>query len=174
MSKQVIIGAIAGAVAVTALGAFGYQKFAQPDFAEVVAVTPTTKTVRVPREACHDEVVTKKREVKDEHQIAGTVIGAVVGGVVGNQIGDGSGKDIARIGGAAAGGYAGNRIQKGMQDRNTYQETQRVCKTAYDTRKEPTGYDVKYVLDGKEETVHLTYDPGKQIPVENGQLVLTK
>ena len=172
MSKQVIIGVIAGAIAVTAAGAFGYQKLAQPDFAEVVAVTPTTKTVRVPREECHDEVVTHKREVKDQHQIAGTVIGAVVGGVVGNQIGDGRGKDIARVGGAAAGGYAGNRIQKGMQERNTYQETQRVCKTVHDTRKENTGYDVKYLLDDKEQTVHLSYDPGKQIPVENGELVI--
>jgi len=172
MSKQVIIGVIVGAVAVTAAGAFGYQKLAGPEFAEVVAVMPTTKTVRVPREECHDEVVTRKKEVKDEHQIAGTVIGAVVGGVIGNQIGDGRGKDIARVGGAAAGGYAGNRIQKGMQDRNTSQETQRVCKTVHDTRKENTGYDVTYRLEGKEQKVHLTYDPGRQIPVEDGQLVL--
>lgn len=172
MNKQVIVGIIAGAVAVTAIGAFGYQKLNQPDFASVTAVKPTTKTVSVPREECHDEVVTHTRAAKDTHQVAGTIVGAVVGGVIGNQIGSGRGKDVARIGGAAAGGYAGNRIQKGIQERNTYQETRRVCKTEHDTHEEHTGFDVTYQLDGQEHKVHLTYDPGQRIPVENGQLVI--
>jgi uncharacterized protein YcfJ len=174
LNKQILVGVIAGAVAVTALGAFGYQKLDQRDFATVTAVKPTTKTVSVPREECHDEVVTQTRPVKDTHQIAGTVVGAVVGGVIGNQIGDGRGKDVARVGGAAAGGYAGNRIQKGIQERNTYEESRRVCNTVNDTHQEKTGYDVTYRLDEQEKTIHMTYDPGQQIPVENGQLVIRK
>ena len=174
MNKQTIVGIIAGAVAVTAIGAFGYQKLDQPDFAAVTAVKPTTKTVSVPREECHDEVVTHTRAAKDTHQIAGTIVGAVVGGVIGHQIGDGRGRDVAKIGGAAAGGYAGNRIQKGMQERDTYQESRRVCKTEHDSHEEKTGYDVTYRLDGQEHAIHLDYDPGLQIPVENGQLVIRK
>jgi len=174
MSKQFIVGALAGVVAVTALGALGYQKLSRDEFATVTSVKATSKTVSVPREECHDETVTRTRQAKDTHQIAGTVLGAVVGGVIGNQIGSGTGKDIARVGGAAAGGYAGNRIQKGMQDRNTYEETKRVCKTEHDTHQQPTGYDVIYRLDGEEHSVHLDYDPGQQIPVADGQLVLRK
>lgn len=174
MNKQILVGVIAGAVAVTALGAFGYQKLDREEFATVTAVKPTTKTVSVPREECHDEVVTRTRAAKDTHQIAGTVVGAVIGGVIGNQIGDGRGRTVAKIGGAAAGGYAGNRIQKGMQDRDTYEESHRVCKTAHDSHVEKTGYDVTYRLEGKEQVIHLDYDPGQQIPVENGQLVVRK
>ncbi|MET0497006.1 MAG: hypothetical protein ABW106_01910, partial [Steroidobacteraceae bacterium] len=72
----------------------------------------------------------------------------------------------------AAGGYAGNRVQQGMQERNTYQESQRVCKTVHDSHQEKTGYDVTYQLNGQASTIHMTYDPGTQIPVENGQLVI--
>jgi uncharacterized protein YcfJ len=172
MNKQVVAGAIVGALAVTAIAAFGYQKLDQADYAVVSDVKPTTKTVRVPREECHDEMVTLQRETKDPHRITGTVLGAVVGGVIGNQIGDGRGKDVAKVGGAAAGAYAGNKIQDGMQERDTYQESRRTCKTVHDSREEKTGYDVTYRLDGQERTVHMDHDPGRQIPVENGQLVL--
>lgn len=116
MNKQLIIGGVVGALAITAVAAFaGYR-------------TLETKTASAPREVCHDELVTVTRPTKDPNQIAGTVAGAVVGGVLGNQIGSGDGKKLATAGGAIAGGYAGNQIQEGMQERNTYQELQRVCK----------------------------------------------
>ena len=38
--------------------------------------------------------------------------GAVVGGVLGNQIGGGTGKTLATIGGAAAGGYVGEKMEQ--------------------------------------------------------------
>jgi len=172
MNKQVIVGGILGAVAVTAIGAFGYNKIDRAEYAAVTDVNATTKTVRVPREECHDEMVTRTRESKDPHNITGTVVGAVIGGVLGNQVGGGRGKDIAKVGGAAAGGYAGNRVQQGMQERNTYQESQRICKTVHDSHQEKTGYDVTYQLDGQTHKIHMSYDPGTQIPVENGQLVI--
>ncbi|HET9646504.1 MAG TPA: glycine zipper 2TM domain-containing protein [Burkholderiaceae bacterium] len=43
---------------------------------------------------------------------AGTVLGAVIGGVLGNQVGSGSGRTAATIGGAAAGGFAGHKIEE--------------------------------------------------------------
>ena len=86
----------------------------------------------VAREECHDEVTTHTRKAKDKDQIAGTAVGAVIGGVLGNQIGGGNGKKLATVGGAVAGGYAGNKIQENNQEKNTYQETKRVCKTVYD------------------------------------------
>ena len=86
----------------------------------------------VAREECHDEVTTHTVEPKDKHQIAGTAVGAVIGGVLGNQFGGGDGKKLATVGGAVAGGYAGNKIQENNQEKRTYQETKRVCRTVYD------------------------------------------
>jgi uncharacterized protein YcfJ len=35
------------------------------------------------------------------------------------------------------------------------------------------GYDVTYRLQDKEGTVRMSFNPGKQIPVRDGQLVLS-
>jgi len=112
--------------------------------------------------------------VKDPKRVTGAVVGAVLGGVVGNQIGDGDGQKLATVAGAAAGGYAGSKIQKRMQDGNTYQTTEQRCRTVYDTSEKPDGYDVRYKLGGEEGTVHLVHHPGKRIPVKDGELVLSK
>ena len=175
MNQQLVIGGIAGALAVTAIGAVaGYRMLDSANYAEVITAKPVTRTVSTPRESCRDELVTVTRPTKDPNQIAGSVVGAVIGGVLGNQIGDGKGKKLATVGGAVGGGYAGNKVQEGMQDRNTYQETQRKCQTVRDSHQEQAGYDVTYRLDGREDKVHMDYDPGRRIAVENGVLVLTK
>lgn len=173
MNKQLVIGSVVGALAVTAIGAVaGYQALDRGSYADVLAVKPSMKTVSVPREECRDEIVTLTRSTGDPNQIAGTVVGAVIGGVLGNQIGGGSGKKLATVGGTVAGGYAGNKVQEGMQERNTYQESQRTCHTVQDKRQEQSGYDVRYRLDGQEQTIHMAYDPGNRIAVENGALVI--
>lgn len=175
MNQQLFIGSIAGALAVTAIGAVaGYRMLDDSNYAEVVSVRPATRTVSVPRESCSDELVTRTRPVKDPKQITGTVVGAVIGGVLGSKVGGGDGKKLATVGGAVGGGYAGNKVQEGMQERNTYQETQRKCRTVRDSHQEPAGYDVTYKLDGREQSVHMDHDPGNRIPVENGVLVLTR
>lgn len=57
-----------------------------------------------------DSVTSEKR--KGEGGVVGKIGGAVVGGVLGHQVGGGTGKTLATIGGAAAGAYAGNEVQK--------------------------------------------------------------
>jgi uncharacterized protein YcfJ len=141
--------------------------------AKVLEAKAVTHDVKTPREECSDQAVTAKKPVKDDHRITGTVLGAVAGAVVGHQIGHGTGQDIATVAGAAGGGYAGNRVQKNIQDKNTVQTTERVCNTVYDSHSEETGsYRVRYELNGKEGTVTMDHDPGSSIPVKNGQLVL--
>jgi len=173
MNKQLLIGGIIGAVAVTAIGAVaGYRMLDSANYADVISVKPIMKTVSVPREVCRDQIVEVTNPTKDPKQITGTVAGAVIGGVLGNQVGGGTGKTAATVAGAAAGGYAGNKIQENMQEGNTHQESQRVCDTVQDSREEQQGYDVTYRLDGQERMVHMDHDPGSKIAVENGQLVL--
>jgi uncharacterized protein YcfJ len=174
MSKQFVVGSVIGAAAVTAIGVFAGYQILDPDadeYARVISAEPVTHTVSEPRQVCRDEVVDVKKPVKDEHQIAGTVAGAVIGGVLGNQVGDGSGQDIATVGGAVAGGYAGNKIQEKIQDGNTEQQLQQTCETVYDTRDVQDGYEVTYELDGQEHVIHMDYDPGRRIALEDGRPV---
>ena len=139
--------------------------------AEVVSSKALLKTVRTPRQDCHDEQVTHTRQPKDTNRLAGTGLGAVVGGLLGHQVGGGSGKVLATVAGAAAGGYAGNKIEQKVQAGNTYTATEQRCVTAYDTTEVPNGYEVTYLLDGKQHHVHLDHEPGKTLPVKDGHIV---
>ena len=160
MNKSLLIGTVLGAVGVTAGGAVATYSLVDraPQYAEVLAVQPVKETIKNPRQVCKDVAVTHQRPVKDQHQIAGTAIGAIAGGLLGNQIG---------------GGYAGNKGQEGMQERDTYTTTETRCSTVNDTSEKVVGYDVKYLLDGKAGQVRMDRDPGSQIPVDkSGRLVL--
>ena len=175
MNKSMLVGAVLGAVGVTAGGAVATYSLVKsgPEYAQVLAVEPVKTQIKTPREVCKDVTVTRQKPVQDQHQIAGTVLGAVAGGLLGNQIGGGTGKKIATVAGAAGGGYAGNKIQEGMQERDTYTTTQTRCNTVNDISDKVVGYDVRYMLDGKEGKVRMVRDPGNQIPVsKEGQLIL--
>jgi len=174
MNKSLVTGLVIGAVvAVGATAVAGLKMMHKaPEYAEVIKVTPLTKTIHTPRQDCHDETVTHQAPVKDQHQVIGTVAGALIGGVVGHQIGGGTGRQIATVAGAAGGGYAGNRIQKNMQDKDTYTTTEQKCATVDDTSQRRTGYEVRYRLNGKESSVKMDHDPGDRIPVRDGQLIL--
>lgn len=52
------------------------------------------------------------REKEGEPSAAGLIAGGIGGALLGRQIGGGSGRDLATIGGAAAGAYAGREIEK--------------------------------------------------------------
>ncbi|HKD54924.1 MAG TPA: glycine zipper 2TM domain-containing protein [Steroidobacteraceae bacterium] len=174
MNKSLVMGLVAGAVVAAGAGAVaGLKLMKGPEYAEVLKVTPLTRTVHTPRQDCHNETVTHQGPVKDQHQIIGSVAGAVIGGVIGHQIGGGRGRDLATVAGAAGGGYAGNRIQKNLQDRDTTTTTEQKCTTVYDTSEKRIGYEVHYRLGKKEGTVKMDHDPGDRIPVRNGELALT-
>jgi uncharacterized protein YcfJ len=172
MNKSLITGLVVGAVVATAGGAVAaYKTLSGPEYAQVVDVKAVTKTVKTPRQECHDEQVVQKAPTRDAHQVTGSVLGAVLGGVIGHQIGGGSGKKIATVAGAAAGGYAGNRVQKRMQDNNTVTTTHAVCRTVYDSHQENIGYDVRYQLGDKQGMTRMDHHPGDRIPVQDGKLV---
>ena len=173
MNKSLAVGLVIGSVAALSAGAFAsYRMVAPPKGVEVVSAKALTRTVKTPRQDCHDEQVTHTKQPKDQERLAGTGIGAVVGGLLGNRVGGGSGKVLATVAGAAAGGYAGNKIEQKMQQGNTYTTTEQRCVTAYDSREEPAGYDVVYLQDGKHHHVHMDHDPGKELPLKDGQVVL--
>ena len=174
MNKSLLIGLAVGTAVAVGAGAVAGLKVMNkgPQYAQVVQVTPLTRTIRTPRHDCHNETEVHQRPARDTHQVFGTVAGAVVGGLLGHYVGGGSGRAIATGVGAAAGGYAGNRIENRVQRGNTYTTSERKCVTVYDRSVEPEGYEVHYRLGDKEGTVRMDHDPGQRIPVEHGQLVL--
>ena len=173
MNQSLITGLVVGGVAVTAASAFaGYQALNDRQSAEVLNVEQLTRSVKTARQVCSDVVVSHEVASRDPKRVTGSLIGAVAGGVLGNQIGDGSGQTVATVAGAAAGGYAGSKIQKHMQDGTTTRSIEQRCRTVYDSVDKADGYNVRYRLDGEVRTVKLDYDPGRNIPVEDGLLVL--
>lgn len=175
MDRSLLTGLVIGAAVAVGAGAVAGLKLMNqgPQYAEVLKVTPVVRTIRTPRQECHDEQVTRQAPVKDEHQVIGTIAGAVIGGVLGHQVGGGSGRDLATVAGAAGGGYAGNRIQKNLQDRDTVTATEQKCETVYDSSEKTTGYHVRYRLNGKEASVQMDRDPGPRIPLRDGRLDLS-
>lgn len=176
MDGSMVKGALVGGVAMVVLaagGVTGYQAMTKPKFAEVLSVKEAKETVVTPREVCEDVQVQKQAPVQDQHRIAGKVIGGVAGGLLGSTIGGGTGKTVATVAGAAAGAYAGNEVQKGMQQKDVVTTTEKRCRMVEDKSEKLVGYDVTYRLEGKEGRIRTSFDPGKQIPVKDGQLVLT-
>ncbi|MFA7279911.1 MAG: glycine zipper 2TM domain-containing protein [Sterolibacterium sp.] len=174
MNRSNIIGAVVGAGAVLSIGAIaGYQTFKEPAYAEVVHVSPVHKNVMTSENVCNEVSVVHKAPVQDENRIAGTVMGGVLGGLLGNQVGKGVGNNLATVAGAAGGAYAGNRVQKGMQDKDTSTSTEQRCHIVKKSHDTIVGYNVRYRLDGREDTVRMEQPPSdNRIPVEHGKLVL--
>ena len=77
MNKSLLVGAVLGAVGVTAGGAVATYSLVKsgPEYAQVLAVQPVKTQIKTPREVCKDVTVTRQRPVQDQHQIAGTVVG---------------------------------------------------------------------------------------------------
>lgn len=174
MNASMMKGFVLGGVAMVVLGAgavSGYQALNPPRVAEVVAVKEVSETVVTPREQCADVQVRRQAPVQDEHRIAGTAVGAVAGGLLGHTVGGGKGKTLATVAGAAAGGYAGNQVQKGLQQGDVVTTTERRCTTVNHKSQHTVGYDVSYRLDGQQGVVRMPSRPGATLPVKDGRVV---
>ena len=91
MKISFLTGALAGAVVVTAGSALaGYHMYEAAHSAKDLNAKTLTRTVKIPRQDCHDEVVTHTKPVQDQNRLIGTGVGAVVGGLLGHEVGGGS------------------------------------------------------------------------------------
>ncbi len=132
--------------------------------ATVIGSEPITKTstTTTPKQVCEDVQVAAPR--KDQHNVAGTAVGVVAGGLLGHMVGGGKGKTVATVAGAAAGGYAGNRVEQKRADAKTV--TQQQCHTENATAETSTvtGYNVTYKKDdGTTGTIRTDKKPGSTI-----------
>lgn len=143
-----------------------------PRFVQVVDVTPL-KEPGAQEEVCESVVMTHQVPVADENQVAGTAAGAVIGGVLGNQVGGGNGKKVATVAGAVVGGIIGKKVQQNHQANKTYQTTERQCRLEQGADR-ITGYDVTYNIEGESSVIFMDHNPGKQLPLVNGEIVTNK
>jgi uncharacterized protein YcfJ len=147
MNNTVLAGIIVGAVVVAAAGGIvassGYNPLQK--YATVVAVEPAFDTTRTPRQVCGDEATSAQ---------------ASAGGAV-----------SAEATPAAAPAPAQPEAAKAAKD--AAEQAPGDCVVVYDTRSVQAGYDVTYELDGTQDVIRMDRDPGKRIPVEEGELVLS-
>lgn len=92
-------------------------------FRFVIATFVAAVSINASAQGCRDcvtvnDVHAVKR--KGEGGATGMIGGAVVGGLLGHQVGGGTGKTLATVGGAAAGAYAGNEVQKRVTSRTVW------------------------------------------------------
>lgn len=172
--RPILVGALLVGGALLSIGAAaGYVIATKPEYAQVIFAEPVTRAVTVAEQQCRGVQVKKRKQDKDAHRVAGTVIGGMAGGVIAHQVG-GTGRKAASAAGAADGTSEGNhRAQKKVQARSAIAANERRCRIVNRTEQKVIAYDVRYRLDGKLGKVRMDHAPGARIPVKNGQLVLS-
>jgi uncharacterized protein YcfJ len=156
-----LAGIVAGAIGATAIGGSRATGRLIPSRAlpKCSRQTRSSRRAKCPKR-CAKTSRPEKAPVKDPNRIAGTAISAVAGGLVGSQIGGGGGRKLSTIAGAAADGYAGNQVQKNLQENNTARRTETRCRTVYESRSKTVGYDGRYRLGDDEGVVRTSRPPG--------------
>jgi len=133
--------------------------------ATVTKAEPVYKTIEVhhPKRVCEERQVVEQ----ESDSAAPTIVGAIIGGALGNAIGHNkSNKKVGMAAGAVLGGAIGHDIGKQNGQQVVHHET--VCYNAgsdVEYQSVVDGYQVTYILNGREYTTLLDRDPGPQMPV---------
>jgi len=150
--------ALAGAVSLPAAAEDVYY-----DTARVIAVTPQTERVNMPRQECRTEYVRESRASADR-DLGGAIIGGIAGGLLGSQIGKGNGRVAGAAVGAATGAIVGDRIDNSGERSYSTRPVER-CVTVDDWQTVQRGYQVTYRFNGREYTTQMPYDPGSTLRI---------
>lgn len=139
---------IVGGAAIAGAAALGLGSGYNPlqKYATVVSVAPAFEETKIPRIVCGDEAVMAAMETQTA---GGTMPPTAQSEAV----------PAPRQPSAAAAQGA---------------ETIPQCRTVFDTRQVESGFDVTYELDGVQRVVRMDRNPGSRIPVEDGELVLSR
>ncbi|ALO46783.1 glycine zipper 2TM domain-containing protein [Pseudohongiella spirulinae] len=143
---------------------------AQPHyvFADVIETRPIYEAVTVsePREECWNEQIRMKDAHRSDSRTP-VLISTIVGGAIGNALGNN--KSSQRVG-TVVGAVLGHSVGRDIVSANNrpepvrYQTVQH-CEVVNHYRDEErlTGYQVRYLFNGEEYTVHTDRDPGERI-----------
>lgn len=153
MNNTVLAGIIVGGVVLAAAGSIlassGYNPL--QTYATVVSVEPAFDTTRTPRQVCGDEAALAQATMTADAAAPAAPTTAPAPAQA----------EKPEPAAAAKPGVAGEA------------DASAECVVVFDTRTEQAGFDVTYELDGAQKVVRMERDPGKRIPVEDGELVLS-
>lgn len=133
--------------------------------ATVTSAQPIYRTIEVhkPKRVCEERQVVRR----EQSSATPTIVGAIIGGALGNAIGNNSSnKKVGMAAGAILGGSVGHDI--GQQNGTDVMHHETVCYQAgtdIEYQSVVDGYQVTYVLNGKEYTTRMDRDPGPNMPV---------
>lgn len=135
--------------------------------AKVLASTPVYDTINEPRKQCWTETSGyDTRSYRDGSNTGSAVLGAIAGGLLGSTVGKGSGKVAAAAVGAATGAVVGDRWNDGGSRYESRPRQVERCRVQDDYRQVISGYDVRYLFQGREYSTRLPYDPGKWLTLD--------
>lgn len=156
MNNTVLAGIIVGGVVLAAAGSIlassGYNPLQK--YATVVSVEPAFDTTRTPRQVCGDEAALAQATMSADAAATAAPTPAPAPAQAEKP-------DPAPAAKPDEAGKAGEA------------DASAECVVVFDTRTEQAGFDVTYELDGAQKVVRMERDPGKRIPVEDGELVLS-
>jgi|SRR5688572_21974018 uncharacterized protein YcfJ len=154
MNNTVLAGIIVGGVVLAAAGSIlassGYNPLQK--YATVVSVEPAFDTTRTPRQVCGDEAALAQATMTADVAAAAAPTPAPATAPAQAE----KPEPAAAKPGEAAEADASAE-----------------CVVVFDTRSEQAGFHVTYELDGAQKVVRMERDPGKRIPVEDGELVVS-
>jgi uncharacterized protein YcfJ len=157
MNNTVLAGLILGTVVVVGAGAVAVNSGSNPfqKYATVVGVEPAFDTNQVPRQVCGDEAT-----------IASATAAATAGSLP-------PAAPPAALPEAAPAPTPA-KDEKSAQSAKPGETAVDTCVTVYDTESIAAGFDVTYELDGVQSVVRMDRDPGKRLPVEDGEIVVSQ
>ncbi len=152
MRKTIFLSAGIGTVMVASAAATaGYVAWKNPSYAEVVSVVPIKQSIATSDKVCRNEQARRRKAATEESAAMGTVIDGMAGGQVNDRLLDSSSPDA-----------------------DTFVVAGRTCRASNRLSERIVAYEVRYRLHGKTAKVRMDHDPGPQLPVKNGNVVLTR
>lgn len=158
MNNTALAGIIVGGVVLAAAGSIvansGYNPLQK--YATVVSVEPAFDTTRTPRQVCGDEAALAQASMPG-NPTAAAAPGAPAP------------VSVPAPASAPAKPEPSTASKAGDAEADASAE----CVVVFDTSSVQSGFDVTYELDGAQKVVRMDRDPGKRIPVEDGEIVVT-
>jgi len=156
MNNTVLAGIIVGSVVLVSAGAIvansGYNPLQK--YATVISVEPAFDTTRTPRQVCGEEAALAQASATGDAAAVATPAPAPAP--------------------KTAPTTAKTEQTQAAKAGETDAEASPECVVVFDTNSVQAGFDVTYELDGTQKVVRMERDPGKRIPVDDGELVLTQ
>jgi uncharacterized protein YcfJ len=153
-NNTIISGVIVGGVVLAAAGAIAYNSGYNPlqKYATVVSVAEAHDIIETPRIVCGDEATLAQAQAAAAAAAPGDVA-----------------TDFQPTPPPAPTAQAGKPVA--AKDGG---EAAPSCLTVYDKSSVDAGFDVTYELDGVQKVVRMDRAPGRRIPVEDGELVVSQ